>query len=164
MEPSPISRVKYLERTALQDLHDVLDSITSFIAGLKKNGKASVTYTSEAASKRAGYAEQIKVILFAHLAIEETQLFCELEVRRLFTAEEAQDVKKAGALHVQLASEDPFTSLPFFIYHLSAADRVWAVINDLPWIVAKVPLPYVFSRRWRGAWTFATEWGTSGKI
>ncbi|KAJ3324172.1 hypothetical protein HDU93_002859, partial [Gonapodya sp. JEL0774] len=43
-----------------KDLHDVLESFAAFIAGLEKNGKPLVAYTSEAAAKVAGYAEQIK--------------------------------------------------------------------------------------------------------
>ncbi|KAJ3334581.1 hypothetical protein HDU93_007699 [Gonapodya sp. JEL0774] len=77
-----------------KDVDDILDSFSLHIVELQKSPKPAVAYTPAAASKVSGFAEQIKNLLFPHLDLEEKHLFSESELRKTFSLEEVQAMKK----------------------------------------------------------------------
>ncbi|KXS18506.1 hypothetical protein M427DRAFT_53881 [Gonapodya prolifera JEL478] len=133
------------------DLHKILEAFTS---DMKSLAKGNLSYDASFARRVEDYATRIKEFLFPHLAREEE--LATMEVWMRFSESEIADIKKK--LTAMLQSEDPFTSLPFTLYHLTPEAREIMVYESMPWLVRRVLVPFLFVARHSGAWKFASEY------
>ncbi|KAI9008020.1 hypothetical protein BC832DRAFT_403709 [Gaertneriomyces semiglobifer] len=49
---------------------------------------------------------------------------------------------------------DPFTHLPMLYHNMEPSKNEW-MLENIPWLLRSVLIPYVFSRKHRSAWKFA---------
>ncbi|KAK9350278.1 hypothetical protein V1523DRAFT_420346 [Lipomyces doorenjongii] len=94
--------------------------------------------------------EGAKDVLLTHLH-DEIEHLSDAHLRPVFSEVEIREMMESSRKYT-LKHDDPFVMLPFLMGHTPPEYKSWP---PLPWMVAKLILPWIIARRHRGWWKYA---------